>query len=360
MPDLWENPIGTDGFEFVEYAAPDPRALGALFERMGFKAVAQAPPEGRDALQAGQRQLHHQRRAGELRPQLRAPPRPQRLRDGVSGEGRAGRLQAARRARRVGRRGSHRADGARHPGNQGHRRLAHLPRRPLSRKRLRPHDLRRRLPAAARLRGVLGRASATARRQWPHLRRPPHAQRAPRPHEGVGGVLRDAVQLQGDPLLRHRGQADRAQVEGDDQPVRQDPHPDQRVRRRPIADPGVPRRIPRRGHPAHRARHARHLRHRRRDEGAGHRLPRHARTPTTTCSTSGSPATASRSPSSASARSWSMVALPADCCCRSSPRRSSGRSSSRSSSAKATRASAKATSRRYSSRWSSIRSSAAP
>ena len=73
MPDLWENPMGTDGFEFVEYAAPDPRALGALFERMGFKAVAQAPPEGRDALPAGRRQLRHQRRAGELRPQLRAP-----------------------------------------------------------------------------------------------------------------------------------------------------------------------------------------------------------------------------------------------------------------------------------------------
>ena len=39
MPDLWENPIGTDGFEFVEYAAPDPQALGALFKRMGFHAV---------------------------------------------------------------------------------------------------------------------------------------------------------------------------------------------------------------------------------------------------------------------------------------------------------------------------------
>jgi len=34
------NPIGTDGFEFVEYAATDPKALGALFERMGFAAVA--------------------------------------------------------------------------------------------------------------------------------------------------------------------------------------------------------------------------------------------------------------------------------------------------------------------------------
>ena len=36
----WDNPMGTDGFEFVEYAAPDPKALGALFERMGFAAIA--------------------------------------------------------------------------------------------------------------------------------------------------------------------------------------------------------------------------------------------------------------------------------------------------------------------------------
>ena len=40
MPDLWDNPMGTDGFEFVEYAAPDPKALGDLFETIGFKAVA--------------------------------------------------------------------------------------------------------------------------------------------------------------------------------------------------------------------------------------------------------------------------------------------------------------------------------
>ena len=38
--DLWDNPLGTDGFEFVEYAAPDPDAMGRLFEQMGFTAVA--------------------------------------------------------------------------------------------------------------------------------------------------------------------------------------------------------------------------------------------------------------------------------------------------------------------------------
>jgi 4-hydroxyphenylpyruvate dioxygenase len=36
----WDNPMGTDGFEFIEYAAPDPAALGELFTRMGFAAVA--------------------------------------------------------------------------------------------------------------------------------------------------------------------------------------------------------------------------------------------------------------------------------------------------------------------------------
>ena len=35
-----ENPMGTDGFEFVEYAAPDPELLRDLFTRMGFPAVA--------------------------------------------------------------------------------------------------------------------------------------------------------------------------------------------------------------------------------------------------------------------------------------------------------------------------------
>ena len=36
----WDNPMGTDGFEFIEYAAPDPAAMGRVFESMGFQAVA--------------------------------------------------------------------------------------------------------------------------------------------------------------------------------------------------------------------------------------------------------------------------------------------------------------------------------
>src|ERR1043165_5940463 len=36
----WDNPMGTAGFEFIEYAAPDPAAMAAVFERLGFTAVA--------------------------------------------------------------------------------------------------------------------------------------------------------------------------------------------------------------------------------------------------------------------------------------------------------------------------------
>jgi len=37
---IWENPLGTDGFEFVEYTAIDTAELGRLFEVMGFSRVA--------------------------------------------------------------------------------------------------------------------------------------------------------------------------------------------------------------------------------------------------------------------------------------------------------------------------------
>ncbi len=40
MGDTFENPMGTDGFEFVEYTAEDPEQLRALFARMGFPVVA--------------------------------------------------------------------------------------------------------------------------------------------------------------------------------------------------------------------------------------------------------------------------------------------------------------------------------
>ncbi len=40
MPDLFENPMGLMGFEFVEFASPAPNVLEPVFERMGFVHVA--------------------------------------------------------------------------------------------------------------------------------------------------------------------------------------------------------------------------------------------------------------------------------------------------------------------------------
>jgi len=40
MADLFENPMGLMGFEFVEFASPNPNTLEPLFEKLGFTLVA--------------------------------------------------------------------------------------------------------------------------------------------------------------------------------------------------------------------------------------------------------------------------------------------------------------------------------
>ena len=40
MADLFDNPIGLDGFEFVEFCAPEKGLLEPVFEAMGFTHVA--------------------------------------------------------------------------------------------------------------------------------------------------------------------------------------------------------------------------------------------------------------------------------------------------------------------------------
>ncbi len=40
MADLFENPIGTDGFEFVEFTAPDPALLRRCSSASAFPPVA--------------------------------------------------------------------------------------------------------------------------------------------------------------------------------------------------------------------------------------------------------------------------------------------------------------------------------
>lgn len=41
MAKLFDNPIGTDGFDWVEFVAPDPKLLHTLFQSMGFTLTAQ-------------------------------------------------------------------------------------------------------------------------------------------------------------------------------------------------------------------------------------------------------------------------------------------------------------------------------
>lgn len=36
----WENPMGTSGFEFIEYTSPEPEKLAQTFKSLGFKAIA--------------------------------------------------------------------------------------------------------------------------------------------------------------------------------------------------------------------------------------------------------------------------------------------------------------------------------
>ena len=233
MPDLFDNPMGTDGFEFVEYTAPDPELLRTLFERMGFPAVARHRRKNVT--------LHRQ---GDINFIINAEPDSfgQRFaqQHGPSACAMAFRVKDAAQAfERAVERG---ATPVRNPvgpmelnipaieGIGGS--LIYLVDRYGER-----DDLRRRLRCI--------RAARPQRRSAGlHVHRPPDPQRAPRQHGQVGRVLRAAVQLPRDPLLRHRRQEDRAAEPRDDQPVRQDPHPDQRVAGRQVADRGVPARVP--------------------------------------------------------------------------------------------------------------------
>ena len=40
MADLFDNPMGLMGFEFVEFASPNPGTLEPVFEKLGFTLVA--------------------------------------------------------------------------------------------------------------------------------------------------------------------------------------------------------------------------------------------------------------------------------------------------------------------------------
>ena len=259
-----DNPLGTDGFEFVEYTAPDPELLRTLFERLGFPATARHRSKNVT--------LHRQ---GDINFIINAEPDsfgqrfarqhgPSACAMAFPRQGCVVRFPSLRRARREAR-----------------------ARRASARWSCRS----RRSRASAAASSISSIATASARSTtWTSCRcaalRPPSAgltyidhlthNVCARQHEQVGRLLREAVQLPRDPLLRHRRQEDRPVQPRHDQPVRQDPHSDQRIAGRQVADRGVPARVPRRRHPAHRARHDRHLRDGRRAARPGRAVPGHA------------------------------------------------------------------------------------
>ena len=68
MADLFDNPMGLMGFEFVEFASPDARRARAGVREARLHAGGAAPLEGRGAVPPGRHQLHRQPRAEERRP----------------------------------------------------------------------------------------------------------------------------------------------------------------------------------------------------------------------------------------------------------------------------------------------------
>ena len=165
MADLFDNPMGTDGFEFVEYTAPDPELLRRLFERMGFPVSARHRSKNVTLYRQGDINFIINAEPGSFGQQFARVHGPSacamafRVKDAAA---------AFRRAVELGAKPvetERRADGAEHPGDRGHRRQPDLPRGPLRR----AHDLRRRLRA--------GRGRGAGARRGARADRPPDAQR---------------------------------------------------------------------------------------------------------------------------------------------------------------------------------------
>ena len=265
------------------------------------------------------------------------------------------RRTATRRARRLGGRGARRPDAARHSGGQGHRRLAHLPRRPLPENDY-GHTIYDVDFSPATWLGFLGRQGAAAGRR-PHLRRPP-------PHNVHRGRMKEWAEFY--ETLFNFKEIRYFDIEGKLTGLKS----------KAMTSPCGKIRIPINESSDDRSQIQEYL-----DEYRGEGIQHIALGTSDIYATVDAmkaqgvdfldtPGTlrASRQASARPRRAARRAAQARDprrrprraSCCRSSPRRSSARSSSSSSSARATRASAKATSRRCSSRWSSTRSGAAP
>ncbi len=111
MADLFENPMGLMGFEFVEFASPTPNVLEPVFEMLGFTQVAWHRSKDVALYRQGDINFIVNREPRQPRRVLRGRTRPVGLRDGVPRQGLAQGVHARAGAGRA-------ADGHR-PGPDG-------------------------------------------------------------------------------------------------------------------------------------------------------------------------------------------------------------------------------------------------
>ena len=217
--DLFENPLGTDGFEFVEFTSPDPQALARVFEAMGFTAVARH--RSKNVLRYKQ---------GDVDFILNMEPRGQaadfRGRHGPSINAMAFRVRDAAKALKSAiERGARRCAAPvgpmelNIPAIEGIGGSQPLSGRPLWRAR----DLRRRFRRHRRRRRASSRAGA-----GPDLDRSSDPQRAPRQHGPLGGLLRALFNFREIRYFDIEGKLTGLISKAMTSPGRQDPHPAQR------------------------------------------------------------------------------------------------------------------------------------
>ena len=90
-----ENPMGTDGFEFVEYASTEPEKLHDLFQTMGFTAVAKHRSRDVTLYRQGEINFVVNAEPDSFARPVRRAARPLRLRHGVPRRRCRARLRAA-------------------------------------------------------------------------------------------------------------------------------------------------------------------------------------------------------------------------------------------------------------------------
>jgi 4-hydroxyphenylpyruvate dioxygenase len=118
MADLFDNPLGTDGFEFVEFTSPDPEALARHFERFGFTAVSRH--RSKNVVRYKQGDINFLLNMDEQGRSPSSARRTARRRTPWPSASRTPRgVQAGRRARRRAGHRPRRPDGAEHPAIKG-------------------------------------------------------------------------------------------------------------------------------------------------------------------------------------------------------------------------------------------------